>query len=294
MAKAHWVLAVETGGTKLLARLACDDAIVSEARWPTTTPAAAEAAVVDFVQRALPADAALAAVGLAAFGPVVLDPCAANYGQLLPTPKPGWSGANLRAAFAGLWNVPVAIDTDVNAAALAEQALGSGRGCQTIAYVTVGTGIGAGLASGGTTLKGALHPEIGHVPVRRVAGDEAVSQCPFHPDCAEGLAAGPAVQARLAGRRLEDSPADFAIVADYLGQTLAMIVLAWSPHRIVAGGGVFGVPGLRAAAHDRMTAALGGYGVGPAPGQRDFVLAPSLECSGLEGALLMARSAIRA
>lgn len=293
MAGENWLLAIETGGTKLLARAVCGDSIASNAHWPTTTPAAAEAAIIDFAKRSLPDGIGPSGVGIAAFGPVVVDPSAADYGQILPTSKPGWSGANLRAAFVRHWSVPVAIDTDVNAAALAEQVIGAGRGIASVAYVTVGTGIGAGLASDGTTLKGALHPEIGHVPVRRVAGDDSVSQCPFHADCAEGLAAGPAVRARLAGRRLEDSPADFAIVANYLGQMLATIVLAWSPHRIVAGGGVFGVPGLRAASHDMMMASLGGYGVGQAPGERDFIVAPSLEHSGLEGALLMARAAIR-
>jgi fructokinase len=277
-------LAVETGGTKLLARLVQGDEIVGEERWPTTTPDAALAALVGFVGARQ-----VAGIGMAAFGPIVIDASAGNYGEVLATPKPGWAGANLRAELSLRLGAPAAVDTDVNLAAVAEQHHGAGQGCASLAYVTVGTGIGAGLAMDGRTLAGALHPEMGHVPVVRLPGDTRASTCPFHPSCAEGMAAGPAVQARLQGERLEQSPADFAAVADYLGQLFATIVLAWSPHRIVAGGGVLSVPGLRAAAADRMTAAFGGYGVGGAAAAPGFIAAPVLEHAGLEGALILAR-----
>lgn len=284
-------LAIETGGTKLLARMVQGEAVIAEKRWPTTTPQAAEAALAGFAVAVLPAGARLAGAGIAAFGPIIVDPAARNYGEVLATPKPGWTGANLRAVIERRLGVPVAVDTDVNAAALAERAHGAGQGSASLAYVTVGTGIGAGLALEGRTLSGALHPELGHVPVLRFAGDTTPSACPFHPSCAEGMAAGPAVQARLNGRLLEDAPADFAAVADYIGQLFATIVLAWSPHRIVAGGGVLSAPGLRMAAAQRMAAALGGYGVGTAALASDFVVPPALEHAGLEGALILARQA---
>lgn len=279
-------LAIETGGTKLLARLVRGEAVIAEQRWATTTPDVAEAALLAFAGH-LP----LAGAGIAAFGPIVVDPAAADYGEVLATPKPGWTGANLRAALERALGVPVAVDTDVNAAALAEAAMGAGRGCASLAYVTVGTGIGAGLARDGRTLTGALHPEMGHVPVLRFEGDAMPSACPFHPSCAEGMAAGPALQQRLGGRKLEDSPADFAAIADYLGQLFATVVLAWSPQRIVVGGGVMEVPGLRAAAAVRMQAALGGYGVGGAAGEAEFIHPAALEHAGLEGALILARQA---
>ncbi len=279
-------LAIETGGTKLLARLVEGDIIVAEQRWATTTPDAAEAELLAFAGHA-----PLAGVGIAAFGPIVVDPMAANYGEVLATPKPGWTGANLRAGLERALSVPVMVDTDVNAAALAEAAMGAGQGCSSLAYVTVGTGIGAGLARDGQTLTGALHPEMGHVPVLRFDGDVTPSACPFHSSCAEGMAAGPALQRRLDARRLEQSPADFAAVADYLGQFFATIILAWSPHRIVVGGGVMEVPGLRGAAAVRMLAALGGYGVGSAAGEADFIRPAGLAHAGLEGALILARQA---
>lgn len=279
-------LAIETGGTKLLARLVEDEGVIAEQRWTTTTPEAAEAAVLAFAGHT-----PLAGVGIAAFGPIVVDPAAANYGEVLATPKPGWTGANLRAGLERALGVPVMVDTDVNAAALAEAAMGAGQKCSSLAYVTVGTGIGAGLARDGRTLTGVLHPEMGHVPVLRYGGDVTPSACPFHPNCAEGMAAGPALQSRLGTRRLEESPGDFAAVADYLGQLFATIVLAWSPHRIVVGGGVMKVPGLRGAASAQMRVALGGYGVGSAAGEADFIRPAALEHAGLEGALILARQA---
>lgn len=291
MTDSRYWLAIETGGTKLLARMLHGDAVSAEARWPTTTPEAAQAELLDFVETTLPIGAKLTAAGMAAFGPIIVDPAAANYGEMLATPKPGWAGANLRAALERRLRVPVAVDTDVNAAALAEQHSGAGQGCNSLAYVTVGTGIGAGLARSDHTLGGALHPEMGHVPVLRFEGDATPSACPFHASCAEGMAAGPAVQARLAGRRLDEVPEAFAAVADYLGQLFATIVLAWSPHRIVAGGGVLAVPGLRDSAAKRMIAALGGYGVGDAALAPGFICAPMLEHAGLEGALILAHRA---
>lgn len=286
MSDARCWLAIETGGTKLLARLVRGDGVIAEERWATTTPQAAEAALLAFA-----GDAVLAGVGIAAFGPIVVDPAASNYGEVLATPKPGWAGANLRAALERRLGVPVAVDTDVGAAAMAEQRHGAGQGCASLAYVTVGTGIGAGLARDGRTLTGALHPEMGHVPVLRFEGDTAASACPFHSSCAEGMAAGPALQHRLGGRALADSPGDFAAVADYLGQLFATIVLAWSPHRIVAGGGVMDVAGLRQAAGERMRVALGGYGVGSAVDDPDFIRPAALEHAGLDGALILARPA---
>lgn len=279
-------LAVETGGTKILARLVRGDAVLAERRWATTTPDAAVAALLDLV-----GDTAVAGIGIAAFGPIVVDPHAPDYGEVLATPKPGWTGANLRRVLSERLRAPAAVDTDVNLAALAEQARGAGQGRASVAYVTVGTGIGAGLAIRGRTLAGALHPEVGHVPVLRRSDDTTPSGCPFHASCAEGLAAGPGVKARLNERRLEESPRDFADVADYLGQLFATIVLVWSPHRIVAGGGVLSVSGLRDAAAERMIVALGGYGVGAAASEAGFIVPPALDHAGLEGALILARAA---
>lgn len=283
--------AVETGGTKILARIcALDDGeMIAERRWDTGTADQAATQIAAFLST-MPGDLSLRSVGMAAFGPLVIDPQSPDFGQMLATPKPGWEGSNLRADLQQRLAVPVTVDTDVNAAAIAEQQLGAGRGVRSLAYVTVGTGIGAGLAIDGSSLKGALHPEAGHLSVVRRGGDDFPSSCAFHSNCAEGLAAGPAVQRRLGeARDLADDPATFELVADYLGQLGAALVLAWSPNRIIWGGGVASTSSLVPHIERSLIAALGGYGVGPAARQPGFCAPAMLQNSGLEGALLLAR-----
>ena len=279
------VLAVETGGTKIVWRIADRDGLaLQEGRFPTGRPEAAAEILAQAV-----AGRRVAALGVASFGPLVVDPAAPDLGRMLPTPKPGWAGFNLSKTLAERLQAPFAVDTDVNAAALAEAELGAGRGARAVAYVTVGTGIGGGLCVGGRTLKGALHPEIGHLPVRRVEGDALASACPFHADCAEGLAAGPAVRARLQGRRPEDAPEVMALVADYLGQLAAGLVFAWAPDRIVFGGGVLSTPDLLPQVEAAARRAVGGYGSAVVMGQAGYLVPAALTDAGLEGALLMAR-----
>ncbi len=279
-------LAVETGGTKILARLVGDDdAVLAETRWATGAPEAAADAIVAFAQ-----DHPITAIGLAAFGPLVVDPDQPDHGRMLATAKPGWTGSNLRLALATQLGAPALVDTDVNAAALAELKLGAGRGLPSLAYLTVGTGIGAGLATSAGTLKGALHPELGHIRLVRPADDAFASRCPFHADCAEGLAAGPAVAARLAGAQLADRPEIAALVADYVAQVAVTLVLAWAPHRIVIGGGVGAAPGLLDRVRWAFGRALSAYGASPVTRDPDFIVAPVLANAGLEGALLMAKT----
>jgi fructokinase len=286
------IAAIETGGTKVLARVSSlDGETVAESRWQTGSASQAVSDLLPFLTD-LPADCRLACIGIAAFGPLIVDPDSPDFGQMLATPKRGWAGSNLRAELQERLGVPVTVDTDVNAAAIAEQQIGAGEGLPSIAYVTVGTGIGAGLAIEGHSPKGALHPEAGHMSVVRRPGDDFKSACSFHADCAEGLAAGPALRRRLgAGRELADDPAVLELVTDYLGQLGAALVLAWSPHRIVWGGGVVRALQLVPYIERRLVAALGGYGVGPAAIQPGFCVPATLENAGLEGALLIARKA---
>ena len=281
------VAGIETGGTHMLARIRgrADGKIVDQGQWATGTAEQAAEMLLGFLDGRR---GEIAAVGIAAFGPLVIDPSSPDYGKMLATPKPGWAGSNLRAALEERLGVPVAADTDVNAAAIAEQAIGTGQGVASVAYVTVGTGIGAGLAIDGYGLRGALHPEGGHLRLRRRAGDDVPSGCRFHQDCAEGLIAGPAVRRRLSGGELQEDPATIDLAADYLGQLAASLVLAWSPGRIVWGGGVIRAAPLVEAIQERMLAELNGYGVGPAAGRPGFCASAALEHSGLEGALIMA------
>ncbi|MDO9608468.1 MAG: ROK family protein [Brevundimonas sp.] len=277
--------AVETGGTKIVWRIAdAAGVVLDEGRFATGRPEAAVEALV-----AAAAERPVAGLGVASFGPLVVDPASPQRGLMLATPKPGWTGFNLSRTLADRLGAPFAVDTDVNAAAVAEARLGAGRGARAVAYVTVGTGIGGGLCVDGQTLKGALHPEIGHLFVRRAEGDAQASACPFHADCVEGLTAGPAVQARLAGRRLEDADAVRAVVADYLGQLVAGLVFAWSPDRIVFGGGVMSTRGLIAEVEAAARRRVNGYGSAVVMGEGDYLVAAEREHAGLDGAMLMAR-----
>ncbi len=289
-----WILVagIETGGTKILARLCDRDGgdTIAQGKWATGSADQAASDLLAFLESAVPPAGRLAAVGMAAFGPLIIDPSSPDYGLMQATTKPGWSGSNLRSALATRLGVPVAVDSDVNTAAIAEQQIGAGEGKASVAYVTVGTGIGAGLAIGGKSLGGALHPEAGHLRLVRRPDDKVPSACPFHADCAEGLVSGPAVQCRLGeGRKLADDAALLDLVTDYLGQLAAALVLTWSPHRIVWGGGVIGAAPMIGAIEARLKVALGGYGVGTAIEQPGFCAPAALEHAGLEGALLMAQ-----
>jgi fructokinase len=282
---------IELGGTKVLCRVA--DAAGTQlgaARFATTTPGQALADLAGCIDRSL-GGRALHAIGVASFGPLVIDPQSPRFGRMLATPKPGWSDFDLHAALRARFPVPIAIETDVNAAAVAEQACGAGRGLRSVAYVTVGTGIGGALAVEGQTLKGALHPEIGHMRLRRRSGDELASTCPYHEDCVEGLVAGPALSRRLGGAPLAQAPPQvLTLLAHYLGDLAANLVLAWSPNRIVFGGGVIQAAPLLPLVDTAMRAALGGYGAGSVA-DADYLAQALLTDAGLEGALMIARAA---
>lgn len=284
--------AIETGGTKLIYRLAdAEGAVIAEGRFDTVAPAASVALLTSAVREAMPPGAKLAAVGVASFGPIVVDSASPRYGQMLATTKAGWSGYDLRGAIAAELGAPVAVDSDVNAAAVAEQRVGAGRGKRLVAYVTVGTGIGGGLAIAGETLKGSPHPEIGHIRMVRLPGDAFASGCPFHPDCAEGLVAGPAIRRRLGDiADLADAPGVLALAANYLAQLCATLTLAWSPDCIVLGGGVLGARGLIDAVRTELQVQLGSYGAAADIDPAIYLVPAALADAGLEGAMLMARA----
>jgi fructokinase len=200
------------------------------------------------------------AFGVAAFGPLELDPASPAWGRLLATPKPGWSDADLVRPLRTRFHRPVAIDTDVNAAALAEAR--HAGGLRSLAYVTVGTGIGGGAIVGDRTISGLMHPEMGHLHVQRGRGDaDFAGVCPFHGDCLEGLASGPAIVRRWGAQfdALPDDHPALPLLGDYLAQLAATLLLVLSSERVVFGGGVMSdgrlLPYVRAATRRR----LGGY-----------------------------------
>ncbi len=233
--------AVEAGGTKFVCAIADESGTLhAEARFPTTDPESTLARVCDFF-KAQRMDFAPAALGVACFGPVVLERQSARYGFIGNTPKAGWSNTDVAAMLARELRCPVGFDTDVNAAALAEHRWGAARDSASLVYLTVGTGIGGGVLIEGAPLHGLMHPEIGHIRPRRHELDpKFAGVCPFHGDCLEGLASGPAIVARTGSelQHLDATHVQWEIEADYLGQLCAQLVLTVSPQRIILGGGV--------------------------------------------------------
>ena len=269
------IAGVELGGTKCVAILARGpDAIEEEVRIPTTAPAETLAAIEAVLDRWT----GHAAIGVASFGPVGVDHEAADWGQVTVTTKPGWSHTDIGRRWERRYGVPVGFHTDVVGAALAEARWGAAAGLADIAYVTVGTGVGVGLIAGGQPLGGLTHQELGHLRPVRLPGDDWIGACPFHGACVEGLAAGPAIAARV-GRTAEELGADdpaWAGVAHALGQLLHALVLTGVPRRIVMGGGVVtGAAQLLPRIRDAMTRSLGGYSMLPEVALADTYVVPA-------------------
>lgn len=290
--------AIEAGGTKFVCEVtAADGTALAATRIATTTPEATLGEVLRFFAAQQQVLGRISAFGLAAFGPLDVHPGSATFGQLLQTPKPGWSQTDLLTPLRAAFAVPVGIDTDVNAAARAEAERGAGRGCDCVLYVTVGTGIGGGVYLAGDTVKGALHPEMGHLRVLRHPRDTTFAGCcPFHGDCLEGLASGTAIAARY-GTSLDRLPAASSaeqVIGDYLGQLATTGILLLSPQRIVLGGGVLQCGGLYPEIRKTVGRLLNGYaGIGSdSAALKRLIVPPGLgERSGIVGAYLLATRA---
>ena len=252
---------VEAGGTKFVCAIGTGPADVrAEAHVPTTTPGETLARVLDFF--ASPPGVPPAAVGVASFGPVDRDPRSPTFGFITTTPKPGWQDTDLVGPLRRALGVPVAFDTDVDGAALAEHRWGSGRGLDVFVYLTVGTGIGGGAVVDGRVLHGLVHPEMGHVRVPHDRdADPFPGACPYHGDCLEGLASGPALHARwgVPPERLPPDHPGWTLETEYLALGLASIVAVLSPRRIAVGGGVAGAAHLLPRVRARLVTLLAGY-----------------------------------
>ncbi|MET0377275.1 MAG: ROK family protein [Rhizorhabdus sp.] len=234
------VAGIELGGTKSIALIARGRNIVEIARMPTAEPGATLEALSAQLDGWQGVHGQVEAIGIGSFGPIGLDRTRADYGCITSTPKPGWSDVNLVGHFARRFAVPIGFDTDVAGAALAEYRWGAAQGCDVVLYLTIGTGIGGGVVVGGVPVHGLVHPELGHLRVRRSAGDDFAGICPFHGDCLEGLASGPAIAARagMAGADIGDDHPIWSAVGDELAEAMAMLMLTLSPQRILIGGGV--------------------------------------------------------
>jgi fructokinase len=233
---------IEAGGTKFVCAIGTGpDDVLATGQFDTTLPDTTIGACVDWFRHQQEKHGQIAAVGVAAFGPLDRRRGSSTYGNITSTPKPGWRDTPLKMLLEDALNVPIAVDTDVNGAALGESLWGAAQGLDTFVYLTIGTGIGGGAMVDHKLVHGMLHPEMGHfrLPHDRDR-DPFPGRCPYHGDCFEGLASGSAIRQRW-GMAGEDLPADhpaWALESHYVAQALMAIVAIISPQRIVLGGGV--------------------------------------------------------
>ena len=285
---------LEAGGTKMVLSVGNEqNELLEQAVIPTESPEKTIPAMIGWFR-----DKGIAALGIGTFGPVDLDPDSPTYGWITRTPKPGWRDTPLLPPMRDALGVPARIDTDVNAAALAEWRLGAAKGLNSCLYVTVGTGIGAGLVIEGKLVHGLVHPELGHMLLRQEPEDRTPAGfCPYHQGCLEGLASGPAIAKRW-GRDARDLPPDheaWELEAAYLAQMCMNAVCAFSPEKIILGGGVMQQKHLFPLIRQKTQELLNGYICAREITEEidSYIVEPGLGTkSGATGALLLARMAI--
>ena len=284
---------IEAGGSKWECAIGTGpDDVRASTTIPTTTPAETIDRAVAFFEREGPVDA----IGIGSFGPLDGNPASPTWGYITTTPKPGWAQTDVGREIRRRLSVPVAFDTDVNAAALAEHRWGAAQGLDTSCYITVGTGIGGGGMVEGRLLHGLVHPEFGHmrIPHDRDA-DAFPGICPYHGDCWEGLASGRAIEARWGKPSAElDDDAAWDLEAHYLALGLVCVICVLSPERVVIGGGVMNRRGLLELVHREIVALMNGYLSAPVLGDgiSGFVTTPALgRRAGVLGAIALAESA---
>ena len=284
---------LEAGGTKMVLSVGNEEnELLEQVQIPTEEPEKTIPAMIRWF-----AEKKIVSLGIGTFGPVDLKQASTTYGWIRKTPKPGWGDTPLLPSMQDALGVPALIDTDVNAAALAEWQLGAAKGLKSCVYVTIGTGIGAGLVIGGRLVHGLVHPELGHMLLRQEPDDQTpVGFCPYHQGCLEGLASGPAIEKRW-GRKGYELPADhpaWDLEAAYLAQMCVNAVCVLSPEKIILGGGVMQQKHLFPLIRQKTLDLLNGYVQAKEILENidNYIVEPGLGTkSGAIGALLLARQA---
>ena len=285
---------IEAGGTKFIAGIIATPSDIRETtRIATTNPEDTIGAAEEWLHAAIGRHGGICALGIASFGPIETDTTKPNWGYITRTTKAGWSETDFAARLRRIFGVPVGFDTDVNGAALSEARWGTAQSQSVSVYVTVGTGIGGGTIVNHVPLRGLSHSEMGHLYPRRHADDLTFAGiCPFHGDCLEGLASGPAIKARW-GMSLSELPADHFghnVIAFYLGQLVSTLQSIMEPGRIIFGGGVMNTPGLLAKVSEAADRLSAGYFRGQ---PSKIIVPPGLgDQTGLLGAFALAQKAL--
>jgi fructokinase len=289
----QYIGAIEAGGTKFVCAIASASSqgeILTETRFPTRAPFSTIKEAIEFFQQNLPPVGSLSALGIGSFGPLGVNPALPNYGKILTTPKKGWQGTDLITPFTKAFpGLKIAIDTDVNTAALAEGIHGTGKDLHSYVYITIGTGIGGGVVINNQIIKGHLHPEIGHLSIHQEKSDSFLGACPFHQNCIEGLASGEAIRQRW-GARAETLPPDhpaWGLQASYIASLCQTLTAVLSPQRIILGGGVMQQPHLLPMIRQKFLIKVGDYWQIPI----DYLVTPALGSqAGIIGALQLAKT----
>lgn len=281
--------ALEAGGTKMVCAVGEESGAIKERIViPTKTPEETMPSMISFFR-----EHKVEAMGIGCFGPLDLDKNSEHYGMITSTPKVAWQYYPIQKAFQDSLHIPAALDTDVNAAALGEAAWGAGVGDEVVLYITIGTGVGVGVCINKQLLHGLVHPEAGHMLLSRRKDDNYESSCPFHKNCMEGLVSGPAILGRW-GEKAENLVGEEAVwemEADYIAQALANYILAYSPNRIILGGGVMHQSSLYPMIQEKVKKYLNGYIVHPVLEQsmNAYIVPPGLgDDAGIKGALKLA------
>lgn len=283
---------IDAGGTEFKCILGSGPGqILAQTRIPVTYPDATLAACANFLRAAMVEHGVAAAMGVASFGPVDLRPDSPTYGYITSTPKPHWADTNIAGYFRETLALPVHFDTDVNGALLAEQRWGAAAGLHSAVYVTVGTGIGAGVMIEGKLVHGAMHPEAGHMLVARYPDDPFSGSCPYHGGCLEGLASGPALAQRWQQNPetlAENHPA-WELEAHYLATLCVNLALVYSPQKIILGGGVMQRVNLLSLVRQSYLAQINGYLGDQSQSIGEFIVGAALgEIAGALGSLALA------
>lgn len=248
---------LEAGGTKMVCAIGNEQGeIFKKISLPTETPEITMPKMIEFFQ-----SEHIEALGVGCFGPIDLDKKSKTYGFITSTPKLAWANFNIIGAFQDALHVPVGFDTDVNVACLGEVVWGASKGCEVALYITIGTGVGVGVYVNGKPLHGLVHPEGGHILLAKHPDDTYKGRCPYHANCIEGLAAGPAIEERWGKKAIElaDRPEVWKLEADYIAQALVNYIVTLSPNKIVLWGGVMHQEQLFSMIRENVVQKLNGY-----------------------------------
>lgn len=289
--------ALEAGGTKMVVAVGDENGRILDRRSiPTTTPEETMPQIIDYFKECEGKGWQIEALGIASFGPVDVNPSSSIYGHILNTPKLAWKSYNILGSLKNAFDIPMGIDTDVNGSCLGEMTYGCAKGLENVVYITIGTGIGAGIAVGGKLVHGMLHPEAGHILISKNSHDPGKSVCPFHESCFEGLASGPSIKARWgkSADLLVDNQVVWELESEYIAKGLVSMILTLSPQKIILGGGVMHQEQLFPLIRQKVLAYINGYYVTEELGNIDnYIVPPSLDDNqGIMGAVRIGQLAM--